>query len=352
MKNFSFLILIFCSHYLLSQNKIYIPINLNDGWIVDSAFQKTNLISLNDSLENHFYEKIDGILVIKDGRLIFERYFNGYSPFILHDTRSATKSITSLLVGKAIDLNHIKSENELLTNYFPEYELNSKSLNIKEVLMMRSGLDCNDWNPDSDGNEQKMSYSKDWYKHIVELKMEANPGEKFSYCTGSFNLLAKVLEESSQVSVEDFSRSKIFRPLGIEDYNWYTNTHNFKPYLGGGLFLNLRDFAKFGQLILNQGYWAESQVISKDWIEKILISGKEVNGNQQQLYSYGWWLEKIESNGKIYDLITASGNGGQKLMIIKELGLVVALFGNGYGDPFFEAEQPKKILKNHFLNMK
>ncbi len=122
--------------------------------------------------------------------------------------------------------------------------------------------------------------------------------------------------------------------------------------MGGGLFLNLRDFAKFGQVMLDEGKWQGKQVISNQWISKIWNNGRAIEPEGDSLmYSYGWWLKKIKYNGKIYNLATASGNGGQKIMVVKELSLVFAMFGNGYNEPFFEEEQPVKILKNHLLTV-
>ena len=215
---------------------------------------------------------------------------------------------------------------------------------------MRSGLDCDDWDMNSEGNEQRMFHSSDWYKHILETKRVEDPGTNFSYCTGGYNLLGQVIEKSTKSSISRFAKQELFQPLVIEDYNWYTSTHNHKPYLGGGLFLHLRDFAKFGQIMLDQGKWQNNQVISASWITKIYNSSIEVSKAKKTSYSLGWWLSKTEVNGKEYEILYASGNGGQKLIVIKELGILVALMGHGYGQPSYERDQPTKILINHILN--
>lgn len=323
----------------------YVPKDFKNEWKINPIQFDQPLLSLIDSLENKTYKSIDGILIIKNDSLIFEEYFNGWNEWLLHDTRSATKSITSIILGKCIDNGYLKSENEKINQFF-DLEL-SDSLLIKNIIMMRSGIDCDDWTK-SCGNEQNMASSKNWDKHILTCPQIDSPGTNFRYCTGGFNLLGKIIEVSAKTSLQKYSKDSIFNVMNIQDYNWYTNTFNNKPYLGGGLSLTLRDFSKFGLLVMNNGQYQGNQIISHQWMNKSINSAIPINEKSAFSYGYGWWIKKHKHNSETYNVILAKGNGGQLIMIIKELNVVVALLGHGYGNSSIENEQPFQIL-NHVL---
>ena len=330
----------------------YAPVDLNDGWHINNNFGSLKLNTLNDSLDNQEFSKIDGLMIVLNDTIVFEKYLNGWNSFLLHEVRSASKSLTSLLLGKAIDLKLIDSEHEAISSFFPNSHTN---LTLNHLLNMRSGLDCDDTNPNSAGHELNMWYSKDYYDFVLKLDKKHEPGEFFSYCSAGMNLIGGVINKVTHDSLAHFAESHLLNQLDIEDYNWYTNTHNYKPYMGGGLFMNLRDFSKLGVLINNNGSWKGKQVISKSWIEKIRKERRLLNRPEFEKYnleySNGWWFTNVNYSDQKLPVLIASGNGGQRVMVVEDKNLVVAIFGHDYNSPHLEVVQSIEILKDYILGI-
>jgi CubicO group peptidase (beta-lactamase class C family) len=167
--------------------------------------------------------KIDSILIFKDGKLIFERYWNGHDRNMLHDIRSSTKAITSLLIGIAIDEGFIRDVDEPILRYFPEKQKTHPefgAIRICDLLTMRSGLDSDDWNPKSPGNEEIMYTTDSWVSFFFSLEPIQKPGEKFSYSTAGVVVLGDLIARASEKPFEQFADIYLFQKLGIADYSY------------------------------------------------------------------------------------------------------------------------------------
>ncbi|AEV98082.1 hypothetical protein A4D02_14400 [Niastella koreensis] len=264
---------------------------------------------------------IHSLLVIKNNQLVLDASFYPFKNTYAHDLASDTKSVTSLLIGIAIDKQYIASENEPIVHFFPEYQLNNdtlKTVRIKDLLNMSSGFQCS-WN---DGEKElgDMRKTTDWVKYMLTLPFASNPDAQFSYCSGNFYLLAEILQRATKMSCHAFAQKYLFKPLGFGESYWLANYKGVN-HGWGDLHISIYDFAKIGCLVLNGGAWNGKQLISKQWLEKIQPLHKI---NNSEFYGYGWWLTTEDPN-----LVQAIGRGGQRIFIYKTRNLVIATYGGG-----------------------
>ena len=265
---------------------------------------------------------IHSLLIIKNDHVVLDVCFYPFQNNYVHDLASVTKSITSLLIGIAIDKKFIKNENESVFQYFPEYTITNdtlKKVTIKDLLNMSSGLRCS-WD-DGEKELNQMTNSADWVKFMFSLPFDAMPGQKFSYCSGNFYLLAEILQRTTKMTCHDFAKKYLFDTLNFNESYWLKN------YTGvnqgwGDLHIHPYDLAKIGYLLLNDGKWNDKQIISNEWLNKIkplyYIHGTES-------YGYGWWLDSENP-----DEIQALGRGGQRLFILREKKMVIVATGGGF----------------------
>lgn len=312
------------------------PTNDNDGLVTgsieNSGLDKALLTEMVEKIVDGTYPKVHSILIIKDGKLVFEEYFYEHHKNKLHQLRSASKSFISALTGIAIDKGFIKSKDEKVLSYFPEYTFKNntddkKKITLENLLTNQSGLDCDVYNPKAYGNESTMSYEKDWIQYSLDLPMNYSPGGIGQYCSSNPIIMGRIVEIATKMALPEFATQTLFKDLGIAKYNW-----NFKPDLSSSetycqLNLRSRDMAKFGLLYYNNGVWNGKQVISKNWVEQSLANHSNLAGLD---YGYLWWTKYLDADGVRYYGKLAQGNGGQKIYIFKELGLITIITAGHY----------------------
>ena len=351
MKKF-FIVFIFtsfcsCDSLILDDNEdtitletnLSIPIQTNEGLTTDKpenvGLDMARLESffkfINDESPNN---QMRSLLIARDNKLVVEAYFNGWNGKRTQDLRSATKSITSALIGIGIDQQIIPDENAKVLDFFKEYssfdnwDERKAEFTFQDFLQMRTGLSCNDWIFTSPGNEEKMYETQDWVKFTLDLPMNTEPGTAFSYCTGAPVTLGAALANASEKSIPVFANENLFSQLSITDFSW-----EFMPSgradTGGHLHLLPRDMLKIGLLFQNEGNWNGQQIISKEWIAK----STEPRGNAAGLgYGYFWWSTNWNIEGQDIEAYFASGNGGQLIFVIPQLNASVVFTGGQYGE--------------------
>ena len=313
-----------------------IPENLDDG-LVAGDINQTNLdtsllIEMMQKIISGTYPNVHSILIIKDGRLVFEQYFYQYSKDSLQELRSATKSFFSALTGIAIDKGFIKSKYETVLPFFPEYTLNNmsdskKRITIENLLTQQTGLDCDISNPKSEGNETTMDYSDDWVKFTLDLPMIDTPGGNGRYCSGNPVTLGRIVEKTTNMPLLQFATNNLFKPLGFTNYKWY-----FKPDKSNAenycqVYLTPREMSKFGLMYLNNGVWQGKQIVSKNWVKLSFEKHSVIQGTG---YGYLWWLKYLDADGVRYYTKAAQGNGGQRIYVLKEQNMVTVITGGNY----------------------
>jgi CubicO group peptidase (beta-lactamase class C family) len=294
---------------------------------------------------------VHAVIVVRHGKLVFEQYFPGYDePWGMgggrhefdattkHDMRSVSKSVISLLVGIAIDRELIKSADEPVVKFFPDYSAVKSpgwdNVTLRHLLTMSSGMQWDEnraWK-DPENDEPRLGSEADPYRYVLSKPIAVPPDTVWTYNGGGTDLLGNIIERVTGQSLEAFAREALFAPLGISDWEWmkYRNEHVASAV---GLRLRPRDAAKIGQLVLNRGEWAGKQVVSAKWIEQSITPRFQAIGYFGGLFYYGqqWWMGRTLSGDKDVKWIAAMGLGGQRIFIVPELDLVVVSTSGLYG---------------------
>lgn len=298
---------------------------LSSGSLEKSGLNKSLLDELMQKLVTGTYKNVHSILIIKDGKLVFEEYFYEYNKSKLHEMRSATKSFVSALTGIAIAKGFIKSKDEKVLTYFPEYTFKNdlaqkQRITIENLLTNQSGLDCDASNPKAVGNESSMSHEKDWIQYSLDLPMIDSPGGRGMYCSSNPLILGRIIEKATKQTLPEFAKQTLFKDLGVKNFYWHFKLDPSSAETFGQVNLRSRDMAKFGLLYLNKGVWNGKQVLSKNWVEQSLAKHTVLQGLD---YGYLWWTKYLDADGTRYYGKLAQGNGGQKIYIFEEQNLVV-----------------------------
>jgi CubicO group peptidase (beta-lactamase class C family) len=257
--------------------------------------------------------------------------------------RSASKTFAPLLVGIARDRGAKIDIDTPAYAQFPEYkefanpDPRKPKITVRDLMTMTSGLACDDNDENSPGNEdvmQQQTVQLDWYKYTLNLPMARDSGgDQAVYCSAGINLLGGIVRNATHTWLPEFFYENVAKPLKIKTYQW-----NLMPsgdgYAGGGLYLRPRDQLKLGQLYLNRGVWNGRRVVTKDWVERSTSRqssfGPTLGADHD--YGYGWHLYHFEVGGHNYRAYAAGGNGGQIVMVIPDLDLVVGFTGGAYGE--------------------
>lgn len=329
----------------------------------ENKIHNSLLSEMTDSIKSNHYPGIHSVLISKDKQLVYEQYFNGFKRDSLHDSRSSFKSIASLLVGIAIDKGFIKNVDQKVYEFFPEYpflktdEL-KKLMTIKNLLEMKSGFDCEEFN-DTKDCEDEMSKSKNWVEYSLKIPMKDKPGEVWAYTSVDPVILSGIIRKATNMSVMDFAKKYLFDPMGISDYKW-TIDPSGNGMTGGSFYIKPIDMLKIGQMVKDKGIWERKQIISKKWILQSTIcdiaipdfsymktSRSKIGSPQPAYYGYYWYRETLKTNDIEENLIFASGNGGQYIFISEKLNLIVVFTQGNYGS--FKSKQAFEIMAKYIL---
>lgn len=316
------------------------------------AVQADSSAALADEIRTGAHAGIEAFVLMRDGKVtqqVAPASFARKPP----DIRSATKSITALLVGIAIDRGEIRSLDARVVDLLPEYaDLLSADplkarMTVRDLLTMRSGLDCDDWNPESPGHEDRMYRKRDWLRFWASAPQRHAPGEQFSYCTGNVIALGRILAHAGGQPLSDHAGRHLFAPLGIHSARWATWNRGADIDSGGHLRIHPADFAKIGQLVLDGGRHGNAQLVSRAWIEAMTTAHTDIPDRPQQ-YGYLWWIDRIRKPdlppGRIW---MAWGNGGNFLVLMPEQRAVAVFSGTRFNR--LEAMEPLVWVRDRIL---
>lgn len=264
------------------------------------------------------------LLVVKNGHLIVERYFNGADKYFADHTCSTGKSYTSALIGIALRENFLTSLDQKMMDFFPEYasaDLDPRKydITIRHLLQMRAGYPF----------EESGDFIESWYqspdmmKFAIEIPLATDIDQTFAYSSHSSHILSGIIAKATGMSTYEFAKRYLFDPLGVSVQRWDQDSLGY--YLGfGWLWFSPRDMARFGYLYLNNGMLDGQQIIPEEWIEE---SVRRYSENASWFkkhfedfgYGYQWWLAKAGG----YDVYFALGHGGQVIVNVPELDMVI-----------------------------
>jgi CubicO group peptidase (beta-lactamase class C family) len=260
--------------------------------------------------------------VTKNGKLVVEEYFNGFSSDFAFPMRSGTKSIVSALTGIAIDKQMISSVDQQVIDYFPELkddikDNNRKEITIKEILAMRAGFE---------GADKIYDRSNDWVKYIItKAPIVSLPDEKWAYNGSAPHILSSIISKTSKTKTENFADLYLCKPIGIKIAKWEQDPMGINTG-GRGIYITLRDAARFGQLYLENGIINGNQIISSDWIKKSTTAYSNVDDFLSKNIQYGYlrWIDTID-NRFTY---RADGFGGQYIVNIPDCKMTIVIFAD------------------------
>lgn len=333
----------------ISEQQIVVQkIKPNSGWkISDETFNQEKIRALNTKIAENRFREITSIVVIKNGKLFLEEYFNKYNRDSLNDTRSVGKSFASALMGIAVKDGYIKNEDQKISEFydlktFKNFSSQKNNVTIKSLLTMSSGFNGNDQDSESAGNEENMYPTDNWIKFILDLPMTENKiGETWNYFTAGVVLSGDILDQSVPKGLKNYADKKLFQPLGITNYNWQF-TPQQKPSLAGGLRMNTLDFAKFGQLYKNNGIWNGKTILDKNWIKKSFTNYFS-NTPDFEGYGYLFWRKVYTIGNKSFETYQSSGNGGNKIIMFTELPIVMVITAKAYNQPYSHSQVDKMV---------
>lgn len=341
---------------VLTQEEIAVqPIQPNSGWEVSSApIDKTKIEEMNKLIALNKLKEITGVVVIKDGKLLLEEYFNKADRNTLHDTRSVGKSFASTMMGFAIQDGYIKNENQTLKEFYDlkqyaNYNPRKDSVKLRDLLSMSSAFNGNDSNMESPGNEEYMYPTDNWVKFTLDLPMDDSKanGKRWEYFTAGVVVLGDVLNKSVPEGLEKYADKKLFAPLGIKNYEWqYTPQKVVNT--AGGLRMSTLDFARYGQLYQNKGKWNGKQLLSASWVAKTFTKQLPIGGRNNEYYGFLFWNKTFTINGKNYETFYCTGNGGSKIYVFKDIPLTVVITAKAYNRPYGHP-QVDKMMQEYIL---
>lgn len=317
----------------------YRPLLLSDGWTVSTPERH----GIDAGAVRRCYESagrvrnLHSLLIVHDGELIAEAYFNGGSVHTANPTASVTKSVTSALVGIALGDGRLTSLDQTLLEFFPEIggpslDPRKGRITLRETLQMRSGYP---WEERA-GYLDRLFSSASWIPLLAEFPLAADPGTQFGYSNLTAHMMGIVVARAANASLYEYGRRRLFGPLGIDVPSWPRDAQGY--YFGSGdIALTPRSMAKFGQLYLDDGIWAGARVLPSGWVADSFrassfdVYGVEILASIRGLdYGYLWWSARAGRHRVDF----AWGHGGQLIFVVGDLDAVVVATAEYLGAQF------------------
>lgn len=303
----------------------------NKEWDVSAPEEQgidSELLEKADQRIQENYPNVYSLLVVRNGFLVYEKYYQGMDKDSYNPVYSVTKSVMSALTGIAIEKNILNNTDQKVSELIPEYFVSidnekKKDITLENVLTMTGGLES------IDNNYPGYYSSYDWLDYALCKPLVDEPGDKFVYNTGLTHFLSGVITEKSEMGTKKFAEKYLFNPINIKVKRWDYDSR--KCYGGGaGLYLTPQDMAKFGYLYLNKGNWDGKQIIPEEWVTE--STSKHISTDSGFDYGYLFWIydSKNANTGKTFSTYSALGAGGQKIIIIPDLDLIVVITADYY----------------------
>ncbi|WP_051621239.1 serine hydrolase domain-containing protein [Paenibacillus sp. UNC451MF] len=291
-------------------------------------------------------EHVDGFVLIRDGYLVAEGYNRDWDAETRHPMFSVTKSVTSSLVGMAVDQDSIR-EDQTLQELFHEAALEplKAQITVRQLLTMTSGID---WDNKQERSSHEMANSPDWGRYILERPMAAKPGTTFRYSNGNAHLLSVLVQKATGIPLSVLAKINLFDPMGITNVSWGQDPQS--NLIGAwGLQLTCRDMAKFGLMYLHNGRWETYQVVPGEWVEESIQqqAAERYDDGTEGGFGYLWWLKPIVIPGDKavhHNVFYAAGSGGQRIFVVPDMNMIMAITAANKEDDFMPEQMLIKAI--------
>ncbi|MBB4566493.1 serine hydrolase domain-containing protein [Rhizobium leucaenae] len=354
---------------LESHEDLGLPEVSANGWALsipeDHDFDTERLRTIGPHFEAWTAANAHAILIARHGKLIYERYFTGedrawatplgrvaYHAGLRHDLRSITKSITSMLVGIAVENGWIADLDVPVFSFFPDHsDLRTPEkdrITLRHLLTMSAGFAWSEDLPYSNpaNSERRMMEAADLHRYVLEQPIARPAGVAYNYNGGLTALLGAILHRASGRPPDQLAKEYLFDPLGIDDVEWVyypDGTAN----VTSGLRMRPRDVAKIGQLVLNKGAWNNIRILSSAWID--LATSPQIQGEGLYFYGFQWWLGRSLIDRQEIGWTAAVGWGGQRLYVIPSLDMTAVVLAGLYDNPILQPAVGDTFLRRFLL---
>lgn len=336
------------------------PLQLDDGWPVATVeavgisrqgVERLVQMLIDMPMDSLSTSQIHSLLIARHGKLVVEEYFHGYHRDLPHDTRSAAKSWTAVLLGAAMQAGvPMPLTTPVYRTMLDSLPLNpdprKRAMTLEHLISMTAGYDCaGDSAPGNEDVMQSQTAEPDWYRYTLHVPMLTAPGDTIVYCSIEPNLAGGMLSKIAGEPLPEMFYRLVAQPLRMSNYHLFLSPTG-EAYGGGGHQFLPRDFMKLAQLMVNEGRWNGRQIISREWARRSGAALRNLTKSQQ----YGWLWNSVEYpyEGRKVRAFFAGGNGGQIFMGIPDLDLVIGLTGGNYGDPALFIPQ-RVFVPEHIL---
>jgi CubicO group peptidase (beta-lactamase class C family) len=276
---------------------------------------------------------LHSLFVARSGYEIVDATAYPYDDSMYHDLASVTKSVLTTLLGIAVDRDELDPDASIV-GFFPDHTISDRErkeeITVRHLAGMTTGLACS--NIPDETELAQMQASSDFVEFALDLDVMTEPGSGFSYCSPGMHLLSAIIQQATGMSARDYAQVTLFDPLGIQEVHWPADaqgvTHGW-----GDLALHPEDAAKLGELFLHEGEWDGQRIVSSEWVAEATTGHMPTNLHED--YGYGWY---VAPDGEEVDYFRADGNGGQRILVAPEFGLVMVTTGAGLAaDDLLEA---------------
>ena len=310
------------------------------------AQDDARIAAVVDGWDDRAHGDLRSIVVMRGGRVIAERYFGDETPVTLHDIRSAGKSVTSLLVAIAVDAHAIHDVSDRVDTYWPQARGSAiGDVTLEQLLTMRSGLAAFDDDPASPGNEDRLDAATDPVAFALAVPRANRPGTVYRYNSLTAWMAGIVVEKSTGRSMADFARETLFEPLGIDQWRWDADDAGHTKGQGN-LWLTARGMATLGELVRRGGDYRGRRIVSEAGIDAALKARVSIADTDPYAdgYGYFWYSKSLLIDGRPIAVSFASGNGGNKIYVVPQRELVLAIASSAYGHGYGQ-RRSQEILK-------
>ena len=309
----------------------------------DAGAVEQSLLPMTRAIEAGEFEQVTSVVIAHDGELVYERYFDDGGAEARRNTRSVTKTITSVLAGLAIRDGHLSGVDATITPLLEGRTVShpdprKAAITVEDLMTMSSLLECDDWNSLSRGNEERMYLLEDWVGFYLDLPIRGFPawtprpeqspyGRAFSYCTAGVTTLGYLIEQAVDEPLQDYARRVLFDPLQVAAVEWQ-HTPLGPVQTGGGLSMRSLDLLRVADLYRRGGEWNGRQVVPASWVAASIRPSARMQDERD--YGYLWWLRDFEAEGEAWASFGMNGAGGNKVLVFPGLGLSVVVTTTNY----------------------